>query len=260
MDSDTVLREDREYVATIALNRPEVMNAINLDMLAALKEQIEGIRPDPSVRVVVITGAGHRAFSAGADLEERAGFDEDQVKEFLFRIGEVFNSIESLAKPVIAAINGVALGGGTELALACDIRIASAKAALGLTEAHLAVIPGAGGTQRLPRLIGPGRAKEIIFTGRRIQAEEALHIGLVNRVHDGDVLLAECHKMAATISKAGPIAIAQAKHAINHGLDTDLQAGLAIESEAYWKTIPTADRMEGLAAFHEKRPPVYKGH
>jgi len=259
MDSDTLLREDQEYVATITLNRPEVRNAINLDMLGALREEIEGIRSDPAVRVVIITGAGDKAFCAGADLEERAGFDEDRVKEFLFRIGDVFNSIESLAKPVIAAINGVALGGGTELGLACDIRIASTNAALGLTEAHLAVIPGAGGTQRLPRLIGPGKAKELIFTGRKIRAEEALHIGLVNQVHDGEVLLAECRKMAGTISKAGPIAIAQAKYAINRGLDTDLYTGLAIESEAYWKTIPTADRLEGLAAFREKRGPEYKG-
>ncbi len=259
MDSDTLLREDRDHVATITLNRPAVMNAINLDMLTALKEEIEGIRPDPAVRVVVITGAGDKAFSAGADLEERAGFDDDQVKEFLFRIGEVFNAIESLAKPVIAAINGVALGGGTELALACDIRIASANATLGLTETHLAVIPGAGGTQRLPRLVGPGKAKELIFTGRKIRAEEALQIGLVNQVYEKGVFLAECRKMAATISKAGPIAIAQAKHAIDHGLDTDLHTGLSIESEAYWKTIPTADRLEGLAAFREKRAPQYKG-
>jgi enoyl-CoA hydratase/carnithine racemase len=259
MDSDTLLRDVQGSVATITLNRPGVMNAMNLAMLGALKDAIEGIRRDRAVRVVIITGAGDRAFCAGADLEERAGFDEAQVKEFLVRIGDVFHSVESLDKPVIAAINGVALGGGTELVLACDIRIASASATLGLTETHLAVIPGAGGTQRLPRLVGPGMAKELIFTGRKIRAEEALQIGLINRFHERDALLAECRKMAGTISKAGPIAIAQAKYAINHGLDTDLHAGLAIESEAYGKTIPTADRLEGLAAFREKRAPEYKG-
>jgi enoyl-CoA hydratase/carnithine racemase len=259
MDSDTLLRADQGNVATLTLHRPEVMNAINLDMLEALREEIEGIRSEPAVRVVIITGAGQKAFCAGADLEERASFDEAQVKEFLSRIGDLFRSIESLDRPVIAAINGVALGGGTELTLACDIRIASVNATLGLTETHLAVIPGAGGTQRLPRLIGPGKAKELIFTGRKIPAREALDIGLVNQVHEADALLAECRKMAKTITKAGPIAIAQAKYAIDHGLDTDLESGLAIESEAYGKTIPTADRLEGLAAFREKRTPVYKG-
>jgi enoyl-CoA hydratase/carnithine racemase len=259
MDSDTLLRADQGNVATLTLHRPEVMNAINLDMLEALREEIEGIRSEPAVRVVIITGAGQKAFCAGADLEERASFDEAQVKEFLSRIGDLFRSIESLDRPVIAAINGVALGGGTELTLACDIRIASVNATLGLTETHLAVIPGAGGTQRLPRLVGPGKAKELIFTGRKIQAGEALDIGLVNQVHEADALLAECRKMAKTITKAGPIAIAQAKYAIDHGLDTDLESGLAIESEAYGKTIPTADRLEGLAAFREKRTPVYKG-
>ena len=259
MDSNTLLRADQGKVTTLTLHRPEVMNAINLAMLGALREEIEDIRSDPAVRVVTITGAGEKAFCAGADLEERAGFDEAQVKEYLARIGDLFRAIEFLDRPVIAAINGVALGGGTELALACDIRIASADATLGLTETHLAVIPGAGGTQRLPRLIGPGKAKELIFMGRRIPAQEALDIGLVNQVHEADDLLAECHKMAEIMTKAGPIAIAQAKYAIDRGLDTDLDSGLAIEAEAYGKTIPTADRLEGLAAFREKRTPVYKG-
>ena len=160
---------------------------------------------------------------------------------------------------MIAAINGVALGGGTELALACDIRIASMNALMGLTETRLAIIPGAGGTQRLPRLIGRGKAKELIFTGRRVDAQEALKIGLVNQICEQNSLLDECLKMAATICEAGPIAIEQAKYAINYGLETDLHTGLGIESNAYWVTIPTEDRLEGLAAFQEKRKPVYKG-
>jgi enoyl-CoA hydratase/carnithine racemase len=156
-------------------------------------------------------------------------------------------------------VNGVALGGGTELALACDIRIASATASMGLTETRLAIIPGAGGTQRLPRLIGRGKAKELIFTGRRVEAAEALQIGLVNRVAPPEALMDECRRMAAMICETGPIAIEQAKYAINYGLETDLATGLAIESNAYWVCIPTEDRLEGLAAFREKRKPVYKG-
>jgi enoyl-CoA hydratase/carnithine racemase len=160
---------------------------------------------------------------------------------------------------VIAAVNGVALGGGTELSLAADIRIASLTATMGLTEARLAIIPGAGGTQRLPRLIGRGKAKELIFTGRRVEAKEALEIGLVNKICEPARLMDEAKAMAAMICECGPIAIQQAKYAINAGLETDMATGLAIESNAYWITIPTEDRLEGLAAFKEKRKPVYKG-
>jgi enoyl-CoA hydratase/carnithine racemase len=160
---------------------------------------------------------------------------------------------------VIAAVNGVALGGGVELCLACDIRIAAMNASMGLTETRLAIIPGGGGTQRLPRLIGRGKAKELIFTGRRVDAREALQIGLVNQICENEDLHEESRKMAAMICEAGPIAIEQAKYAINYGLETDLHTGLGIESNAYWVTIPTEDRLEGLAAFREKRKPVYKG-
>ncbi|MBW1842004.1 MAG: enoyl-CoA hydratase/isomerase family protein, partial [Deltaproteobacteria bacterium] len=231
----------------------------NFPMLQALKAEIEAVRIQPEIRVVIITGSGEKAFCAGADLKERATFDDHQVKEFIFTIRDLFTTIEFLNKPVIAAVNGIALGGGTELALSCDIRIAAANASMGLTETRLAIIPGAGGTQRLPRLIGRGKAKELIFTGRRVDAREALRIGLVNSVCDKSELLDECKKMAAMICETGPIAIEQAKYAINHGLETDLHTGLAIESDAYWTTIPTEDRLEGLAAFREKRKPVYKG-
>jgi enoyl-CoA hydratase/carnithine racemase len=258
--SDDVLRmEEKEGVLWLTLNRPQVMNSFNFNLLRALKAQIDGIRFRPEIRVVIITGAGEKAFCAGADLKERATLPPLQVKEFIFTIRDLFSSIENLNKPVIAAVNGVALGGGTELALACDIRIASATASMGLTETRLAIIPGAGGTQRLPRLIGRGKAKELIFTGRRVPAEEALAIGLVNQVCAPDQLRKTCDAMAAEICETGPIAIEQAKYAINHGLETDLHTGLAIESNAYWVTIPTQDRLEGLAAFREKRKPVYKG-
>ena len=259
MSDSVLLVEEENSVATLTLNRPEVMNSFNFDMLHALRDQIESIRFKPETRVVIITAAGEKAFCAGADLKERATLPPDKVKEYIFTIRNLFTSIEQLNKAVIAAVNGVALGGGTELALACDIRIASANATMGLMETRLAIIPGAGGTQRLPRLVGRGKAKELIFTGQRIGAEEALRIGLVNQVCEQKDLLAESKKMAAMICEAGPVAIEQAKYAINHGLETDLHSGLAIESNAYWVCIPTEDRLEGLAAFKEKRKPVYKG-
>jgi enoyl-CoA hydratase/carnithine racemase len=209
--------------------------------------------------VIIITGSGEKAFCSGADLKERATLNQDQVREYIYTIRNLFTSIEELNKPVISAVNGIALGGGTELALASDIRIASTTASMGLTETRLAIIPGAGGTQRLPRLIGKGKAKELIFTGQRIDGQEALNIGLVNKVCEPNDLLEACRKMAAMICETGPVAIEQAKYAINYGLETDMHTGLAIESNAYWVCIPTEDRLEGLAAFKEKRKPVFKG-
>jgi enoyl-CoA hydratase/carnithine racemase len=232
MNASVLLVKEKNGVVTLTLNRPEVMNSLNFPMLHALRDQIESLRSKPNIRVVIITATGEKAFCSGADLKERA---------------------------VIAAINGIALGGGTELALASDIRIASLNATMGLTETRLAIIPGAGGTQRLPRLVGRGKAKELIFTGQRIGAQEALNIGLVNKICEPKDLPAETQKMADMICEAGPIAIEQAKYAINYGLETDIHTGLAIESNAYWVCIPTEDRLEGLAAFKEKRKPVYKG-
>ena len=256
---NVLLVESRDGVVVLTLNRPEVMNAFNFRMLRDLKQEIESLRFDPQVRVVIVTGAGNRAFCAGADLKERATYSEQEVKEFIFTIRNLFTAVEYLNKPVIAAINGVALGGGTELALASDIRIAAENVVMGLTETRLAIIPGAGGTQRLPRLVGRGKAKELIFTGRRVDAKEALDIGLVNQVCAPDRLMDACREMADMIRETGPVAVEQAKYAINFGLETDLHTGLAIESSAYWVTIPTEDRLEGLAAFREKRKPVYKG-
>jgi len=259
MTEDVLLKEVDGQIAVLTLNRPEVMNSFNFALLRALSDEIEAIDVDPHIRVVIITGAGEKAFAAGADLKERLTYTPEQVKEFITTIRNLFTRIEYMRKAVIAAVNGVALGGGTELAMACDIRIASSAATMGQTETRLAIIPGAGGTQRLPRLVGKGIAKELIFTGRRVGAEEALRIGLVNKVVEPDQLLEAAKQMAAMICEAGPIAIDQAKYAINYGMETDLQTGLAIESNAYWVCIPTEDRLEGLAAFKEKRKPVYKG-
>jgi enoyl-CoA hydratase len=259
MEDKVLLKDAQDGVVTLTLNRPAVMNSFNFEMLYALRDEIEALRFTRDLRVVIVTGTGEKAFCAGADLKERATLPPEKVKEFIFTIRNLFSTLENLNKPVIAAVNGVALGGGTELALASDIRIASSTATMGLTEARLAIIPGAGGTQRLPRLVGRGKAKELIFTGRRVGAEEALAMGLVNRVVEPGQLLGACREMAAMICETGPVAIEQAKYAINHGIETDLATGLAIESNAYWVTIPTEDRLEGLAAFREKRKPVYKG-
>lgn len=259
MEQSVLLTEKSNQVALITLNRPEVMNSFNFAMLEALRAEIDALRFDTETRVVIVTGAGEKAFCAGADLKERATLPPQEVKRFIYTIRNLFTSIEQLPKPVIAAVNGVALGGGTELAMACDLRLASSTASMGLTETRLAVIPGAGGTQRLPRLVGRGKAKELIFTGRRVEAAEALAIGLVNHVYPPEMLLIEARRLAETICEAGPIAIEQAKYAINHGLEVDMATGLAFESSGYWVTIPSEDRIEGLTAFREKRKPVYKG-
>ena len=259
MNDNVLLVEEDSGIATLTLNRPEVMNSLNFPLLHALRERIESFRFRRDLRVIIITGSGEKAFCSGADLKERATLNQDQVREYIYTIRNLFTSIEELNKPVITAVNGIALGGGTELALASDIRIASTTASMGLTETRLAIIPGAGGTQRLPRLIGKGKAKELIFTGQRIDGQEALKIGLINQVCEPDGLLEACRKMAAMICETGPVAIEQAKYAINYGLETDMHTGLAIESNAYWVCIPTEDRLEGLAAFKEKRKPVYKG-
>jgi enoyl-CoA hydratase/carnithine racemase len=259
MNQQVLLAEEENGVAVWTLNRPDVMNSLNFPLLHALREQVESVRFNSKIRVVIVTGAGEKAFCAGADLKERVSLSPGQVKEYIFTIRSLFTSIEQLNKAVIAAVNGIALGGGTELALASDIRLASTSSSLGLTETRLAIIPGAGGTQRLPRLVGRGKAKELIFTGRRVDAQEALRIGLVNQICEPGDLLTESKKMAALICETGPIAIEQAKYAINYGLETDIHTGLAIESNAYWVCIPTEDRLEGLAAFREKRKPVFKG-
>ena len=251
--------EEKENAVILTMNRPKVMNCLNFDLLYAIRDQIDALQYRSDIRCVIITGAGKKSFCAGADLKERASLTPDEVKKFIITIRNLLTSIQNLPIPVISAVNGIALGGGTEVALASDIRIASENASMGLTEARLAIIPGGGGTQRLPRIIGVAKAKELIFTGRRVDAEEALDIGLVNKVATSETLMDECMKMANMISQTGPIAVEMAKYAIDKGIETDLATGLAIESNAYRVTIPTEDRIEGLTAFREKRKPVYKG-
>jgi enoyl-CoA hydratase/carnithine racemase len=257
--SEVILSENRDGVLIITLNRPASMNSLSRELLAALNKLVTEISVDKSIRVVVITGAGEKAFCSGADLKERATMTPLEVKQYIQMIRNTFTMVENLPQPVIAAVNGFAFGGGTELALASDIRIAAPNATMGLTETSLGIIPGAGGTQRLVRLIGKGKAKEMVFTAHRAKAEEALAIGLVNRIAPEGGLLEAAFEMAAKIKKNAPIALEMAKYAINYGSEVDLGTGLAIESNCYAVTIPTKDRIEGLTAFREKRAPVYTG-
>ncbi|QNK87260.1 enoyl-CoA hydratase/isomerase family protein [Sporosarcina sp. resist] len=251
--------EQKGNLAFVTLNRPGAMNAFNYDMLVELGQITESIRINPDIRVVIFTGAGDRAFSVGADLKERKTLTDLQVKRNLYKIGEVFSAIENLPQPTIAMMNGFAFGGGMELALACDFRIAADTALMGLTETGLAIIPGAGGTQRLPRLIGEAKALELILTARRMTATEALSYGVLTKIATPENLVQETADFADSILANGPIALQQAKFAIKHGMNVDLQTGLAIERKAYELTIPTEDRIEALNAFSEKRKPVFKG-
>ncbi|WP_404459380.1 enoyl-CoA hydratase [Oceanobacillus kapialis] len=246
-------------IAILTLNRPEAANALSTNLLEELNRQIHQIEQSPTIRCVIITGAGNKAFCAGADLKERQGMGEEQVVQAVQNIGDTITALENLPIPVIAAINGAAFGGGLELALACDMRIASHQIKMGLTETSLAIIPGAGGTQRLPRLIGIGQAKRLIYTGKPIGAEEAYRIHLIEEISSQDDLVNRAIAIASDIASNGPIAIRQAKFAMDGGIQTDLETGLKIERLAYKETIPTSDRIEGLTAFKEKRKPIYQG-
>lgn len=219
------------HLGLVTLNRPEQLNCFDYETLIECEEIVEAISMDRDIRAVIFTGAGEKAFSAGADLKERRTLTEKEVRRNVRKIREVFTAIEELPQPTIAAINGYALGGGLELALACDFRYASQTAKLGLTEVSWAIIPGAGGTQRLTRLVGISKAKELILTARRVEAEQAEKIGLVNKVSEPDKLMEEAIELADEMMKNGPLAVIQAKHAINHGSNTDVHTGLAIEQK-----------------------------
>lgn len=249
----------QDRIATITLHRPEAANAMSLALLKEYIDVLDQLAHDRSIRVVLLTGAGEKVFCAGADLKERQTMDEVTTKKTIALIGEAITKTEQLPQPVIAMINGMALGGGLELALACDIRVAATTAKLGLTETSLGIIPGAGGTQRLSRLIGAGRAKELIYTARKITAEEAEKLGIVEHIYIQELLVSETEKLAAEIAENAPLALIQAKRAIQQGLQTDLKTGIDIERLAYERLLDTEDRLEGLAAFKEKRAPQYQG-
>lgn len=251
--------DKKEHITYITLNRPDVLNAFNYELLIELQTIIETIHLDSSVRVVVITGAGDKAFSVGADLKERKTLPDEHVFRNLNKFNEVFSSIEQLPQPTICALNGYAFGGGLELALACDFRFAADHITIGLTETSLGIIPGAGGTQRLPRIIGETKALELILTAKRLSALEAMQYGLLTKIAPAQQLLEEVNLFAQSILQNAPIAIKQAKFAVKQGVKVDIQTGLQIERKAYELTIPTEDRIEALQAFAEKRKPSFKG-
>jgi len=257
--SNFVKVDVEDSIAILTLMRAGAANALSIQMMHEINEALEKIQYDRSIRVVIVTGDGEKAFCAGADLKERNGMSEEEVRKTVALIGKTITNFETLAQPVIAAINGVAFGGGLELALACDIRIASNHAKLGLTETALGIIPGAGGTQRLPRLIGVGKAKELIYTARRLSADEAFTYGVVEHVVAPQQLLAQAKALAAEMAKNAPLSLIQAKTAINQGMQTDIATAIQIESLAYSRLLYTEDRLEGLKAFQEKRSPVYSG-
>jgi enoyl-CoA hydratase/carnithine racemase len=234
-------------------------NAISRAMLQELASLVERVSSSRATRTVILTGAGDKAFCAGADLKERSGMSEPEVRAFLDQLRRTLRAIEKSDCVFIAAINGTAFGGGTELALACDLRVAAPAAELGLTEVKLGIIPGGGGTQRLTRLIGPARAKDLILTGRRLNAAEAFSIGLVSRLAPEGRLLDAAYSLAESIVENAPVAVATAKHAIDEGVALELDAALALELQKYEAVLKTEDRLEGLRAFAEKRPPVFKG-
>ena len=251
--------EQKNLIAYVTLNRPEMLNAFNFEMLEELRKVIESIQIHPDIRIVIISGAGDKAFSVGADLKERTSLPDALVKRNLNRFGEVFSLIEHLPQPTICVLNGYAFGGGMELALTCDFRIAADHISLGLTETGLGIIPGAGGTQRLPRLIGEAKAMELILTAKRMSATEALQYGVLTKIAPVESLQEVTAEFTSRLLKNAPIAIQQAKFAIKQGMKTDIQTGLQIERKAYELTIPTEDRIEALNAFAEKRPPQFKG-
>ncbi|MFJ7752509.1 enoyl-CoA hydratase-related protein [Peribacillus muralis] len=254
-----VIYEMNNQIGYITVNRPEVLNCFDYETLSELQKVIDGIYLDSDIRVVIFTGAGEKAFSAGADLKERKSLNDGEVRRNVKLIRDVFTSIAGLPQPTIAAVNGYALGGGFEWLLSCDFAIAAEGVSLGLTETSWGIIPGAGGTQRLPRLIGEMKAKELIFTAKKLTAEEALQLGILLEVVPRGQLQTACEGLAAAIMKNGPVAVNQAKYAISQGMNTDLQTGMAIEGKAYELTIPTQDRLEALRAFSERRKPQFTG-
>lgn len=246
------------YIATITINRPEALNAMNRAIVSELKKAMEDCVENDNVGVIVITGAGEKAFVAGADIKSMQNMSGREALEFSREGQEMTMVIENSPKPVIAAINGFALGGGCEIALACDMRIASENAKFSQPEVALGIIPGWGGTQRLPRLIGKGRAIEMIASGEMIDAEEALRIGLVNHVVPQTELMEKVHSLATSILKNGPVAVGAALKCIHLGYDKDLENGLDIELNAFAELFETDEQREGTTAFVEKRKPNFR--
>ncbi len=259
MEYDNIKITRDDGIGWITINRPDKLNALNQKTIRELNAAFVGIEKDNTIRVVILTGAGDKAFVAGADIKELSELDEKQGREYVMEGQELTKMIENSNKPVIAAINGFALGGGTELALCCHIRIAADTAKMGQPEVKLGLIPGFGGTQRLPRLVGKGAALELILSGDVIDAAEAHRIGLVNRVVPQNELMSTCQKLAGRIISNGPLAVAKAIKSVNHGLDKPLPEALILEAELFGECCRTQDSKEGTQAFLEKRKADFKG-
>jgi enoyl-CoA hydratase/carnithine racemase len=251
--------EKKNQIAFVTITRPKVLNALNAPTMQELSRAFRSVRDDDDVRVAILTGDGEKAFVAGADINEFTALDAIEGRAFALRGQALFSEIENCGKPVIAAVNGFALGGGCELALACTIRIASENARFGQPESKLGIIPGSGGTQRLPRLVGKGRALQIILTGEMVKADEALRIGLVNEVVAPAELLARAEAIATKIIANAPIATRYCLDAVNKGMDMTLSEGLAHEAALFGLCFATADKKEGTSAFLEKRAAQFKG-
>jgi methylglutaconyl-CoA hydratase len=260
MRASPITLMQRNAAAVITIDRPDRMNALSRETLVALGKIARAVIADPAVRAIVITGAGDRAFSAGADLKERQSMDENAIREQIARYRDEMGVIDKSPKPVVAAINGFALGGGLELALACDLRVAAPSAVLGLPETTLGIIPGAGGTQRLPRVVGEARAKEMILLGRRLGAVEALAWGLLNRVSpENTPVLEDALEFIEPITSGAPIAQAAALDAIDASYGATLDHGLELERGFYDRCLRSEDRRIALDAFAEKKKPVFRG-
>jgi enoyl-CoA hydratase len=251
--------ERRGPVAVLTLNRPEALNALSVEMLDLLGDLLDAIEEEPALRAVVLTGAGEKAFTAGADIAHMKTASALEARDYAKRGHAITARLESFPKPVIAAVNGYALGGGCELALACDLRLAGERARFGLPEVNLGILPGWGGTQRLARTTSPGFAKEIIFTGRQVRPDEALQRGLVNAVYPDDELLDKAVELGETIATKPPWAIAAAKEVVNLALEGNQRTHLARELDAFALAFTTEDQREGMAAFFEKRTPNFVG-
>lgn len=248
-----VLLEKKDHIAVATVHRPEALNALNSQVLADLNELVDLITADSSIYALVLTGAGEKAFVAGADIGEMSTLTKEEGEAFGKKGNDVFRRIETLPIPTIAAVNGFALGGGCELSMSCDIRLCAENAVFGQPEAGLGITPGFGGTQRLARLVGPGMAKQMIYTAKNIKADEALRIGLVNAVYPAGELMAAAEKLASKIAGNAPIAVRACKKAINDGLQVDIEQGAAIEEKLFGSCFGTADQKEGMSAFLEKR-------
>lgn len=259
MAYENVLLEKEDRVAILSINRPKALNALNNDTLVEIKQAIEDIKTDTGIDVLIITGAGDKAFVAGADISFMQPLSAIEGRAFGALGQEVFRMIEAMEKPVIAAVNGFALGGGCELAMCCDFRIASTKAKFGQPEVGLGITPGFGGTQRLPRLVGSGMAKQMLYTADVIDASEALRIGLVNSVVEPEELMDAVKKIAKRIISKAQVAVRLCKAAANEGMQTDIDRAMTIEADVFGLCFATADQKEGMAAFIEKRKPELIG-